>query len=274
MPTVAELKAALDRRGLDVGGKKAELEARLAAWACLAPPPGTSTGSSGDDSGTSAWLRVGDPVVLCRGASSRAVARGSLKPAVPGTVVQVSTAPAAADELEEPYQVRGEGGRLYWYGRDDVQKAPDSILWPVKADKHTCALRSRLSAAAGSSGHHSRHLLKAQVVHRQRCGGADSRSPRSTPLYARRTAAADAGGKEARQTRGRERRQYGTDRQRRGKEGSCGEGMAPTAAGGFVSARALYPQKPDSKAAAAHQQTAPAPAFACCRRRTRSSKMS
>eukprot|EP01049_Picozoa_sp_SAG25_P011492 SAG25_NODE_1413_length_3086_cov_3.809173_2_plen_386_part_00 len=148
MPTVAELKAALDRRGLDVGGKKAELEARLAAWACLAPPPGTSTGSSGDDSGTSAWLRVGDPVVLCRGASSRAVARGSLKPAVPGTVVQVSTAPAAADELEEPYQVRGEGGRLYWYGRDDVQKAPDSILWPVKAE----AAAAVAGAAAGGVG--------------------------------------------------------------------------------------------------------------------------
>jgi hypothetical protein len=88
-------------------------------------------------------------------------------------------------------------------------------------DEHTCALRSRLSAAACSSGHHSRHLLKAQVVHWQRCGGADSRSPQRTPLTARRTAAADAGGKEARQTRGRERRQHGPDRQRGGKGGTA-----------------------------------------------------
>ena len=157
MPTVSELKAALGKRGLDVEGRKAELEARLAAWACLVPVPGATTtaaaaaasaadGDNGCSSGGRA-LQVGDAVVLRRGAAKRTVAEGSLRPAHPGIVVQVSTEPPAEDELNEPYQVRGEGGRKYWYGRGDLLKAPDAIMWPVKAEPGASA-----AASAGAGG--------------------------------------------------------------------------------------------------------------------------
>jgi hypothetical protein len=60
----------------------------------------------------------------------------------------------------------------------------------------------------------------------------------------------------------------------KGEGRSCGEGVAPTAAKGPVSARALHPQRSARRTAAAHQQTATAPAFACCCHCTRSGKMS
>ena len=149
--------------------------------------------------------------------------------------------------------------------RGGVAVTPPQSCWSAQ-------LQAAASSRQSDSDSHTRHT--GGITKQQRCGGADSRSPQSTPSLKRRTAAADAGGKNVSRTRGRERRQHGTDRQRGGKGGSCGEGMAPTAAGGSVSARALHSQKPASKAAAAHQQTAPAPAFPCCRRCTRSDKMS
>jgi hypothetical protein len=153
--------------------------------------------------------------------------------------------------------------------RGIVVVTPPQSCWSAQLLRSCCAAAGSRQSDSDSHTRHTRGIKK-----RQRCGGADSRSPQSTPLPKRRTAAADAGGKNVSRTRGRERRQHGTDRQRGGKGGSCGEGMAPTAAGGSVSARAPHSQKPASKAAAAHQQTAPAPAFPCCRRCTRSDKMS
>ena len=96
--------------------------------------------------------------------------------------------------------------------RGGVAVTPPQSCWSAQ-------LQAAASSRQSDSDSHTRHT--GGITKQQRCGGADSRSPQRTPLTARRTAAADAGGKEARQTRGRERRQHGPDRQRGGKGGTA-----------------------------------------------------